>query len=113
MMERARVIVRKVALNNQYLVTFSTLSPQISEYLTRYSGVSNLKDFLSITVASIMLTTGLLISVTYINHSKPNEEGMLYDLNGRNVRNVSTFLRGGFYINKNKLFWRFDTSQFF
>ena len=48
-----------------------------------------------------------MTSVTYINHSKPNEEGLLYDLNGRNVRNASTFLRGGFYINKNKLFLKY------
>jgi len=43
----AKTLIGPLAENNHYLVTFSTLSPQISDYLTRYSGVSNLKDFLS------------------------------------------------------------------
>ena len=43
----AKTLIGPLAENNQYLVTFSTLSPQISDYLTKYSGVSNLKDFLS------------------------------------------------------------------
>ncbi len=43
----AKTLIGPLAENNQYLVTFSTLSPQISDYLTKYAGVSNLKDFLS------------------------------------------------------------------
>ena len=43
----AKTLIGPLAENNHYLVTFSTLSPQISDYLARYSGVSNLKDFLS------------------------------------------------------------------
>lgn len=43
----AKTLIGPLAENNQYLVTFSTLNPQISDYLTNYSGVSNLNDFLS------------------------------------------------------------------
>ena len=43
----AKTLIGPLAENNQYLVTFSTLSQQISDYLTKYSGVSDLKDFLS------------------------------------------------------------------
>ena len=43
----AKTLIGPLAENNHYLVTFSTLSPQISDYLAKYSGVSNLKDFLS------------------------------------------------------------------
>ena len=43
----AKTLIGPLAENTQYLVTFSTLNPQISDYLTNYSGVSNLNDFLS------------------------------------------------------------------
>ena len=49
------------------LIIVSPLIPHQQNLLSTYK--NNIKDFLAITVASIMLTTGLLISVTYINVS--------------------------------------------
>jgi len=60
----AKTLIGPLAENNHYLVTFSTLSPQISDYLTKYSGVSNLKDFLS-RKAGILCSNASLPATAY------------------------------------------------
>ncbi len=60
----AKTLIGPLAENNHYLVTFSTLSPQISDYLARYSGVSNLKDFLS-RKAGILCSNASLPATAY------------------------------------------------
>ncbi len=60
----AKTLIGPLAENNHYLVTFSTLSPQISDYLAKYSGVSNLKDFLS-RKAGILCSNASLPATAY------------------------------------------------
>ena len=60
----AKTLIGPLAENNHYLVTFSTLSPQISDYLVKYSGVSNLKDFLS-RKAGILCSNASLPATAY------------------------------------------------
>ena len=43
----AKAIIGPLAQNNHFLVTFSSLTPAVESYLTRYTRVTNIKNFLS------------------------------------------------------------------
>ena len=43
----AKAIIGPLAQNNHFLVTFSSLTPAVESYLTRYTRVTNIKKFLS------------------------------------------------------------------
>ena len=43
----AKSIIGPLAQNNHFLVTFSSLTPAVESYLTRYTRVTNIKNFLS------------------------------------------------------------------
>ena len=43
----AKSIIGPLAQNNHFLVTFSSLSPDVESYLEQYSGVRGIKNFLS------------------------------------------------------------------
>ena len=59
-----------LAIFLRYIVALIIVSPLIPNQQNLFSIYkNNIRDFLLITLASIMLTTGLLISVTYINVS--------------------------------------------
>ena len=46
-MPEAKTLIGGLAQNNHFLVSFSSLTPAIESYLSAYSGVNNLKSFLS------------------------------------------------------------------
>ena len=43
----AKSIIGPLAQNNHFLVTFSSLTPAVESYLSRYTGIGNIKNFLS------------------------------------------------------------------
>ncbi len=46
-MANAKGLLGALAQDNHYVVTFSSLTPAVESYLRRYTGISNIKDFLS------------------------------------------------------------------
>ena len=46
-MANAKGLLGALAQDNHYVVTFSSLTPAVESYLKRYTGISNIKDFLS------------------------------------------------------------------
>ncbi len=46
-MSNAKGLIGALAQDNHYVVTFSSLTPQVESYLVRYTGIRNVKDFLS------------------------------------------------------------------
>tara|TARA_B100002019_G_scaffold293403_1_gene320769 strand:- start:4985 stop:5599 length:615 start_codon:yes stop_codon:yes gene_type:complete len=43
----AKAIIGPLAQNNHFLVTFSSLTPAVESYLSRYTGIRSIKNFLS------------------------------------------------------------------
>jgi len=43
----AKAIIGPLAQNNHFLVTFSSLTPSVESYLTRYTDITGVKSFLS------------------------------------------------------------------
>ena len=43
----AKNIIGPLAQTNHFLVTFSSLTPAVESYLSRYTGIRNIKSFLS------------------------------------------------------------------
>ena len=46
-MSNAKGLIGALAQDNHYVVTFSSLTPAVESYLSRYTKISNIKDFLS------------------------------------------------------------------
>ena len=46
-MSNAKGLIGALAQDNHYVVTFSSLTPQVESYLQQYTGIRNVKDFLS------------------------------------------------------------------
>ena len=46
-MSNAKGLMGALAQDNHYVVTFSSLTPAVESYLSRYTKISNIKDFLS------------------------------------------------------------------
>ena len=46
-MSNAKGLIGALAQDNHYIVTFSSLTPAVESYLSRYTKISNIKDFLS------------------------------------------------------------------
>ena len=46
-MLNAKGLIGALAQDNHYVVTFSSLTPAVESYLSRYTKISNIKDFLS------------------------------------------------------------------
>ena len=43
----AKAIIGPLAQNNHFLVTFSSLTPTVESYLSKYTGIRSVKNFLS------------------------------------------------------------------
>ena len=46
-MSNVKGLIGSLAQDNHYIVTFSSLTPSVESYLSSYTGISNIKDFLS------------------------------------------------------------------
>ena len=46
-MSNVKGLIGSLAQDNHYVVTFSSLTPSVESYLSSYTGISNIKDFLS------------------------------------------------------------------
>ena len=63
-MSNAKGLIGALAQDNHYVVTFSSLTPQVETYLRRYTGISNIKDFLS-RKAGILCSDAVLPTTAY------------------------------------------------
>jgi len=63
-MSNAKGLIGALAQDNHYVVTFSSLTPQVETYLRRYTGISNVKDFLS-RKAGILCSDAVLPTTAY------------------------------------------------
>jgi len=63
-MSNAKGLIGALAQDNHYVVTFSSLTPQVETYLKRYTGISNIKDFLS-RKAGILCSDAVLPTTGY------------------------------------------------
>ena len=46
-MSNVKGLIGSLAQDNHYIVTFSSLTPSVESYLSSYTGIGNIKDFLS------------------------------------------------------------------
>ena len=63
-MSNAKGLIGALAQDNHYVVTFSSLTPQVETYLRGYTGISNIKDFLS-RKAGILCSDAVLPTTAY------------------------------------------------
>ena len=63
-MSNAKGLIGSLAQDNHYVVTFSSLTPQVETYLREYTGISNIKDFLS-RKAGILCSNAVLPTTGY------------------------------------------------
>ena len=63
-MSVAKNLIGPLAQTNHFLVTFSSLTPAVEEYLNGYSGISDIRPFLSRT-AGILCNSATLPTTAY------------------------------------------------
>ena len=63
-MSVAKNLIGPLAQTNHFLVTFSSLTPEVEEYLNGYSGISDIRPFLSRT-AGILCNSATLPTTAY------------------------------------------------
>ena len=72
----AKAIIGPLAQNNHFLVTFSSLTPAVESYLTTYTRITNIKNFLSRNLGILCSDASLPTSTLATAEVKDNFKGV-------------------------------------